>query len=229
MTVHLIHDLEALHHDLLSMCAIVEELVHQAVDGLVEPSRELAGQLAGRDDEIDQWDVRIEEECLKMLALHHPVAIDLRRIAAVMKISGELERVADLGVHIAERAVGLVGWGEAGTHERLRQMAQMALDMVHRSIDSYVNLDSELARQVCGDDEGVDRQNREIIRELTGIMKRSPDLIDAALNLFSASRHIERIADHATNIAEDVVYLVEGEIIRHRESNGQTDDSGHRR
>lgn len=228
MTVHLIRDLESLHHDLLSMCAIVEELVHQAVDGLAEPSDELAGRLAGRDDEIDQWDVRIEEECLKMLALHHPVAIDLRRITAVMKIAGELERVADLGVHIAERAAGLVGWGEAGTHERLRQMAQMALDMVHRSIDSYVNLDSELARQVCADDDGVDSQNREIIRELTGIIKRSPDLVDAALNLFSASRHIERIADHATNIAEDVVYLVEGEIIRHRESNGQTDDSGHR-
>ena len=113
MTVHLIRDLESLHHDLLSMCAIVEEMVHQAVDGLAEPSDELAARLASRDDEIDQWDVRIEEECLKILALHHPVAIDLRRIASVMKIAGELERVADLGVHIAERAAGLVGWTEA--------------------------------------------------------------------------------------------------------------------
>ncbi|HUG89448.1 MAG TPA: phosphate signaling complex protein PhoU [Planctomycetaceae bacterium] len=228
MTVHLIRDLESLHHDLLSMCAIVEEMVHQAVDGLAEPSDELAARLASRDDEIDQWDVRIEEECLKMLALHHPVAIDLRRITSVMKMAGELERVADLAVHIAERAAGLVGWTEAGIHERLRHMAQMAVDMLHRSIDSYVNLDSTLARRVCVADADVDQQNREIIRELTSTIKRSPDLVDPALNLFSASRHIERIADHATNIAEDVVYLVEGEIIRHRESNGQTDDIGHR-
>ena len=229
MTVHLIRDLESLHHDLLSMCAIVEEMVHHAVEGLAEPSDELAARLASRDDEIDQWDVRIEEECLKMLALHHPVAIDLRRITSVMKMSGELERVADLGVHIAERAAGLVGWPEAGIHERLRQMAQRALDMLHQSIDAYVNLDSDLAREVCVADEDVDQRNREIIRELTATMKRSPALVESALNLFSASRHIERIADHATNIAEDVVYLVEGEIIRHRESNGQTDDTGHRR
>ena len=229
MTVHLIRDLESLHHDLLSMCAIVEEMVHQSVEGLAEPSDELAARLAGRDDEIDQWDVRIEEECLKMLALHHPVAIDLRRITSVMKMAGELERVADLGVHIAERAAGLVGWPEAGIHERLRHMAQMALDMLHQSIDAYVNLDSDLAREVCAADADVDQRNREIIRELTDTMKRSPALVESALNLFSASRHIERIADHATNIAEDVVYLIEGEIIRHRESNGQTDDSGHRR
>jgi phosphate transport system protein len=227
MTVHLIRDLESLHEDLLSMCAIVEEMVHQAVEGLAEPSDELAARLAIRDDEIDQWDVRIEEECLKMLALHHPVAIDLRRITSVMKMAGELERVADLAAHIAERAAGLVGWPEAGIHERLRQMAQMAVEMLHQSIDAYVNLDSHLARQVCSADAGVDQRNREIIHELTATMKRSPALVDSALNLFSASRHIERIADHATNIAEDVVYLVEGEIIRHRESNGQTDDSGH--
>jgi phosphate transport system protein len=228
MTVHLLRDLESLHHDLLSMCAIVEDMVHQAVDGLAEPSDALAARLAGRDDEIDQWDVRIEEECLKILALHHPVATDLRRITAVMKIAGELERVADLGVHIAERATGLVGWPETGLHERLRHMAQLTLDMLHRSIDSYVNLDSGLARRVCADDESVDRLLREIIGELTGTVKRSPDLVDPAFHLFSASRHIERIADHATNIAEDVVYLVEGEIIRHRESNGQTEDTGHR-
>ncbi|MBW3542382.1 MAG: phosphate signaling complex protein PhoU [Planctomycetes bacterium] len=216
MSVHLIHDLETLHRDLLSMCATVEEMVGRAVEGLSGPDQDLAEELRRRDDEIDRWDVRIEEECLKILALHQPVATDLRRITAVLKISGELERVADLGVHIAERACSLVGWPEGGALERLKQMARMALDMLHRSIDSYVELDSQQARSVCGEDDAVDRMNREIIEELIVLMRQSPDLVEAAMHLFSASRHVERIADHATNISEDVVYLVEGEIIRHR-------------
>ncbi len=218
MSIHLIRDIEAIHRDILSMCAIVEEMVQKGVEGLSHPSDAVAAELARRDDEIDRWDVRIEEECLKALALHQPVAMDLRRIAAVLKISGELERVADLGVHIAERACSLMGWSELPVPERLKQMARMALDMLHRSIDAYVELDSDLARSVCADDDAVDAMNREIIVELTEIMKSSPHLVEPSMHLFSASRHIERVADHATNIAEDVVYLVEGAIIRHRTS-----------
>jgi phosphate transport system protein len=215
MTIHLIRDLESLHRDVLSMCASVEEIIHKAVDELGQPGSQLAGDLSKQDDEIDRWDVKIEEECLKLLALHQPVAIDLRRIAAVLKITGELERVADLGVHIAERSEGLVGFPNLRVPDRLKQMAQVALDMLHRSIDSYVELDSKVARNVIREDDLVDEMNREIINELVETMKRSPDLIDPAMHLFSASRHIERVADHATNIAEDVVYLVEGAIIRH--------------
>ena len=222
MSVHLFRDLELLHRSILSMCAQVEEMIHLAVDGLGEPSEELAEELARRDNEIDRWDVRIEEECLKLLALHHPVAIDLRRIAAVLKITGELERVADLGVHIAERASGLCEWPELAVPDRLKEMARAAIDMLHRSIDAYVELDSAAARDVCAADDVVDELNREIIADLKEIMKHSPDLIDPALHLFSASRHIERVADHATNIAEDVVYLVEGEIIRHRRSHAES-------
>lgn len=218
MTTHLIHDLETLHKSILSMCAHVEEMIHLAVDGLTNPREELAADLARRDYEIDRWDVQIEEECLKILALHHPVATDLRRIAAVLKITGELERIADLCVHIAERAAALAGWPQLAAPERLRAMARESLDMLHRSIDAYVELDGRTAREVCAADDRVDRMNREIIEELTGIMKRSPELIEPAMHLFSASRHIERVADHATNIAEEVVYLVEGEIIRHRRS-----------
>jgi phosphate transport system protein len=216
MTIHLTRDLENLHHDLLSMCAIVEEMIHQAVDTLSEPSYEKAHALAELDDDIDIWDVRIEESCLKILALHQPVAIDLRRIASVLKISSELERVGDLGSHIAERACGLMAGHDLVIPDKVKEMARFAVDMLHRSIDAYVRLDSNLARQVCGDDEKVDNLNRIIIQELTEIMQRSPENVEAALHLFSASRHIERVADHATNIAEDVVYLVEGEIIRHR-------------
>ena len=222
MSVHMIRDLDALHRSILSMCAQVEEMIHLAVDNLISQGEEASSDLAGRDNEIDRWDVRIEEECLKILALHHPVAIDLRRIASVLKIAGELERVADLGVHIAERASSLAGRPELAVPERLKQMAQSALDRLHRSIDSYVELDSRTARYVCAADDMVDEMNREIIAELTDVMKRSPDLIEPALHLFSASRHIERIADHATNIAEDVVYLVEGEIIRHRRTRAES-------
>jgi phosphate transport system protein len=216
MTIHLTRDLEELHHSLLSMSAMVEDKIHQAVAALSEPSYEKAQALAEADDEIDLWDVRIEENCLKMLALHQPVAIDLRRITTVFKISAELESVADLGQLIAERASALIAGPELIVPDKLKDMAGIAVDMVHRSIDSYVQLDSQLARGVCAEDDVVDELNRTIIRELTETMRKSPEHIEVALHLFSASRHIERVADHATNIAEDVVYLVEGEIIRHR-------------
>lgn len=216
MSVHLFRDLDHLHRDLLSMSAMVEELIHKAVDGLAHPSEEFARELAGQDDEIDRWDVRIEESCLKILALHQPVAGDLRRIAAVLKITGELERVADLAVHIAERACGLIPQTESAVLDKLKEMARIALDMLHRSIDAYVALDSRAARKVCAEDDTVDELNRQIIQELVETMQRSPDLVESSMHLFSASRHVERVADHATNIAEDVVYLVEGEIIRHR-------------
>ena len=216
MTIHLMQDLAGLHHDLLSMCAKVEGIIHAAVEGLAEPSESLASDLATQDDEIDHWDVRIEEECLKILALHQPVAVDLRRITTVLKIANELERVADLGVHIAERACSVKSQPDLVVMEKLKQMAGTAVDMLHRSIDAYVDLDSQAARTVCETDSVVDQWNVELIDAIRNTMRDSPNLIDSAMHLFSASRHIERVADHATNIAEDVVYLVEGKIIRHR-------------
>jgi len=213
--IHLKRDLDDLHRDVLSMSAQVEEMIHLAVDELKRPDLETARQLFLRDDEIDSWDVRIEENCLKILALHQPVATDLRRIATVMKITGELERIADLGVNIAERASALVDCVEIVVPDKLKQMAKLAVVMVHRSIDAFVKLDTDLARQVIADDDEVDLLNLEIIEEMQNLMRLSPDFVAPALHLFSASRHIERVADHATNIAEDVVYLTEGEIIRH--------------
>jgi phosphate transport system protein len=216
MSIHLNRDLESLHQHIMSMCAVVEEVVHRAVEELGRPDVEVSQEIVDRDDEIDRWDVRIEEECLKILALHQPVADNLRRVAAVMKIAWELERVADVAVNIAERAAGLAGAPEVHVPEKLNHMAQVALDMLRLSLDAFVAQDSRLARDVCGQDDIVDALNREIIDELLMMMKGSPDLVEPALQLFSASRHVERVADHATNIAEDVVYLVEGEIIRHR-------------
>jgi phosphate transport system protein len=216
MSIHLTRDLETLHQHIMSMCAVVEEVVHKAVDELGQPDVAVSQQLVDRDDEVDRWDVRIEEECLKILALHQPVANNLRRVTAVLKIAWELERVADVAVNIAERAAGLAGAPEVQVPEKLHHMAHLALDMLRLSLDAFVAQDSKLARDVCRQDDIVDSLNREIIEELLQLMKRSPELVDPAMQLFSASRHVERVADHATNIAEDVVYLVEGEIIRHR-------------
>ncbi len=215
MSIHLQSDLESLHKDLLSMSATVEDMIHRAVDQLSSPSLEEARGLAADDIRIDRWDIQIEDTCLKLLALHQPVAIDLRRITTVLKIVGELERVADLSVNIADRATGLIDAHEVQVPDQLRVMARQAVDMLHRAIDSYVELDSAKARQVIDDDDRVDEANVEIIRSLIETMHRQPDRLDPLLHLFSAVRQVERVADHASNIAEDVVYLVEGRIIRH--------------
>ena len=216
MSTHLNNDLERLHRDILQMCSIVEGMIHRAVDGLTEPARGLSAELAQTDSQIDRLDVQIEDECLKILTLHQPVATDLRRIATVMKVTGELERVADLGVNIAERAEGLFASAHILVPQQMHDMSRLAMEMLHRSIDSYVQLDSQHARQIIAEDDLVDQLNSQMILDLHSTMKSSPDLVEPALHLFSATRHIERVADHATNIAEDVVYLVEGEIIRHQ-------------
>ena len=216
MSIHLIRDLDNLHRLILTMCARVEQIIHSAVDALHNPNYERARQIMAADDEVDRMDVEIEEECLKLLALHQPVAIDLRRITTVLNMGGELERVADLGVSIAERSCGIASCAEISAPEDMKDMSRQALDMLHRSIDAYVHLDVRTAREVCNQDETIDNLNRVIIEELTDLIRSRPDLVEPALHMFSASRQIERIADHATNIAEDVVYLVQGEIIRHR-------------
>lgn len=215
MTIHFVREMEHLHRGILAMCSTVEELIHDAMDGLRSGRAELARELSSRDVEVDEWDVRIEEECLKILALYHPVANDLRRVTVVMKICGELERVADLAVSIAERASGLAEHTAFPMPERLTEMTRESLSMLHDSIDAFVQQNAVLARRVCQRDEAVDQLNRELIQEVVLMMKQRPDLVDPGLHLFSVIRHVERVADHATNIAEDVVYLVEGAIIRH--------------
>jgi len=216
MSIHLTRDLETLHKHIMSMCAVVEEVVHKAVEELGRPNLDESRQLISRDDEIDRWDVRIEEECLKILALHQPVANNLRRVTTVLKIAWELERVADLAVNIAERAAGLAEGPTIAIPDTFNHMARVALEMLRMSLDAFVQQDGALAREVCRKDDVVDALNREIIGDLLAEMKRAPERVNPALHLFSASRHVERVADHATNIAEHVVYLVEGAIIRHR-------------
>lgn len=216
MSIHLSRDLESLQTRLSTMCEMVADAVHRGVESLDNPDPELIQFLIQHDDEIDQLDVEIEDSCLKILALHQPVATDLRRIAAVLKITSELERIADLGVNIAERSLALRILPKTPTPPKLENMARQAVEMLDRSITCYLKLDTVSARKICGEDDAIDALNREIISELMDLMKVRPELIETSMQLFSVSRSIERVADHATNIAEDVIYLVEGDIVRHQ-------------
>ena len=212
---HLQHDMDRLHRHVMDMTSMVEQMIDQATRALAERREEWAEQVVAADAEVDDAEVRIEEECLKILALHQPVAVDLRRIATVLKVNGDLERIADLAVSIAQRAQAIADYPEFPIPDRLDRMVALASQMVRGAMDAFVSLDSASARRILRLDDDVDEHNRELIVELQAIMQQEPDLVPPALHCFSATRHIERIADHATNIAEDVVYLVEGDIVRH--------------
>jgi len=216
MSKHLERDLEDLHRDILAQAGAVDEAIRGAIRALQERDVNMARQVITGDDLIDEQENRIEQECLKMLALHQPVAADLRRITAVLKINTDLERMADLAVDIAERALCIAELPPASIPDKLQRMTDLTIGMVHQSLEAFVKQDTREARTVCRRDDEVDRYNVEIIRELILTMRSSPEMVEPALSLFSATRHLERIADHATNIAEDVIYLVEGEIVRHR-------------
>jgi phosphate transport system protein len=216
MSKHLERDLDNLQRDMLSLASLVETTLHKATTALIERDVKLAQEVISADVQIDDEENHIDEECLKMLALHQPVAIDLRRITAAMMIIVDLERMGDLAEDIAERALHLAHHPQLPIPEKLQRMTDLTTTMVRQSLDAFVNLDARLARSVHRLDDDVDRYNSEIIGELIETMKSSPDFIEPGLSLFSATRHVERIADHATNIAEDVIYLVEGEIARHR-------------
>jgi phosphate transport system protein len=216
MSKHLQRDMENVHREILSLSAIVEEMIDKATLGLTTRRVELSNEVIETDDIVDQREVRLEEECLKIIALHQPVAVDLRRVATVLKVNNDLERIADLAVNIAERSKSIDEYPEFPVPDTLSHMVAMSTQMVRSALDAFVNLDPQAARRIMLMDDDVDRHNREIIAELQTLMQERPELVCPALHCFSASRHIERIADHATNIAEDVIYLVEGDIVRHK-------------
>ena len=216
MSKHLERDLEELEHELLTQSSLVEDMIEKACRALRETRPDVATEVVARDADVDAQEVRIEEHCLKILALHQPVAIDLRRTATILKINNDLERIADLAVNVAERARSLADHPEFMIPPQLERMGRAAIAMVRMSLDAFVEQDVALARRVCRSDDEVDTLNRKVIDEIYEIMRTRPDMVEAAMHFFSASRHVERIADHATNIAEDVIYLVEGEIARHK-------------
>ena len=215
MSKHLERDLDNLQRHLMAMAASVEEAIFKGIRALQERNAALAEEVIAGDSLIDQEENYVENECLKMLALHQPVAIDLRRIISALKINTDLERMADLAVNIAERAGTLADLPPIAVPDKLQHMTELTSSMVRQSLDAFVMVNARQARQVILLDDGVDRYNRVIIGALIVQMQKEAELVPALMSFFSAVRQLERIADHATNIAEDVIYLIEGEIIRH--------------
>lgn len=217
MSVHLRREIDSLKQSLLLLCHMVEDQVALAVKALLDRDQELAERVAQRDREIDQREVEVEEECLRVLALYQPVAIDLRLIVSVLKINSDLERVGDLAVNIAHKALAVVNELSVAAPDVLPDMATKTQAMLHDSIDALVNLDSRLAADVCARDDEVDQLKRTIRLEVEDRIEVNPRQLRPLLRLLAVSRNLERIADSATNIAEDVIYMVDGRIIRHHE------------
>jgi len=215
MSLHLQREMEHLKKQVLSLCAMVEEQVERAVRALVERDQDLARAVEQRDGDVDRREVEVEEECLKTLALHQPVAIDLRFVVAVLKMNNDLERVGDLAVNVARKAATFASQPPMEIPFDLPGMWEKTRSMLRDSIDALVNRDAALAHNVCARDDAVDESKHQIRRSAEEIMQAQPGRIPALLSLLAVSRNLERIADHATNIAEDVIYMVEGRIIRH--------------
>jgi phosphate transport system protein len=217
MSVHLQREINKLKQSLLLLCRMVEDQVQLAVKALLDRDQSLAERVEERDREIDQREVEVEEDCLRVLALYQPVAIDLRLIVAVLKINSDLERVGDLAVNIAHKAIAVVGESEVTAPDVLPDMAAKTQSMLHDSLDALVALDAKLAARVCARDDEVDQLKRTIRLEVEKRIETNPKHLRPLLRLLAVSRNLERIADSATNISEDVIYMVDGKIIRHSE------------
>ena len=218
MSKHLHRDLERLKREILQLGALVEEATVAAIVAFVQRRPDLARKVIDGDVEIDRREVELEEECLKLLALHQPVATDLRFIIVVLKVNNDLERMGDLAVNIAERAEALAALPPIGVQENFRPLVEQVRGMVRNCLDALVNRDTALAQRVCLDDDDVDARHARMYQLIQDLIRLSPEALESAIQALSVSRNLERIADLATNIAEDVVFMVEGEVIRHRYS-----------
>ena len=212
---HFQMELEELKKNLLKMAAWVEEAISQAVQSLVKRDSELAKKTFAGEDRINRLEIEIDEMCLKLLALRQPMAADLRFITAAMKIITDLERIGDQAVNIAERAISLNEEPQLKPYIDIPRMAEIAQSMVKDVLDAFVNRDSKLARLVCERDDLVDGLNDQVFRELLTYMISDPKTITRAVHLMIVCRCLERIADHATNIAEDVIFMVDALVIKH--------------
>ena len=216
MTKHLRNEIDKLKKKILALSARVEESLHTAVKSFIEGDVQLARNAVESDAEIDQMEVDVEEECLKILALHQPVANDLRFIIAVLKINNDLERIGDLASNIAGGALHIEKCEKTEVPFDLLKMSDKVKLMLKKSIDSLINLDAGLAHEVCLDDDEIDDLHRQMYKIIGAEIPRHPASLDCLIRFLSTSRQLERIADHVTNIAEDVIYMIEGEIFRHR-------------
>jgi len=223
---HFDEELADLKSKLLRMAGLAEDQIDKALTALVTRDSDLAREVIERDHQVNTLDVEIDEECIRLLALHQPAARDLRLVTTAMKISTELERISDLAENISERAIELNEEPQLKPYIDIPMMGKMARAMVKESIDGFVKDDSTIARKVLGNDDFVDDLMEQIFRELLSFMIEDTRTITRAIRLSFIAKYLERIADHATNIAELVVYLVEGKIIRHTVPSGTMEGQG---
>ena len=217
MTKHFRKELETVKKRILTLGSMVEDLVHDSVQAVDRVDADLADEIIKKDSEIDEAEVDIEEECLKVLALHQPVAVDLRFIIAVIKINNELERIGDQAVNIAQRVQVIAKRPKPPFWFDYSEMGEKAQKMLRMSLDALVNLDVDLAYRVITMDDEVDQIKSDAYDKIKQAIQDLPERVGYYINLLLISRHLERLADHATNIAEEVIYLVEGEIFRHKQ------------
>jgi phosphate transport system protein len=209
-------EIDKLKRQILTLSAKVENDVGTAVRAADNLDAALAREVVNREELTNTMEVDVEEECLKILALYQPVASDLRYIVAVLKINQDLERIGDLAVHIAERALFLCKPPQVAIPVRLEQMANKTQLLLKKVLDAFVNVDEASAREVCAADSEIDGMNLEIFQQVKEAIIEHPRRFEVLLQIIHIARHLERIADHATNIAEDLIYLIEGKIVRHR-------------
>ncbi|MGC3966727.1 MAG: phosphate signaling complex protein PhoU [Pirellulales bacterium] len=208
----LLHDLK---QQLLYLSSTVEDGVAKVVQALVQRDSRLAREVVAADVEIDALEVRIEEQCQRIIALHQPVAGDLRFIVATLKINNDLERMGDLAKKIGKNVIFLCGVTPTSESFDFHDIAEKARLMVKRAMDAFVNGDADLARQVMAEDDEVDQLKDQLYEELRNAIRSNPDELDALLKLYGITRNLERLGDMATHIAEEVVFIVEGDIVRH--------------
>jgi len=216
METHFQQELNKLKENLLKMAGLVEEAIRNAVEALVKRNTALAEKTIAEDKGINQMEIVIDDWCLKLLALHQPLAADLRFITSAMRICIELERMGDQAVNISERAISLNQEPQLKPYIDIPRMAEIAQSMVKDVLDAFVNGDANLARSVCARDDQVDALNDQVFRELLTYMMSDSKTITRAVHLIIVGRCLERIADHATNIAEGVIFMVKALVIKHR-------------
>jgi len=208
-------EIEQLKKKIFELCALVEENFKNAVKAILDRDLQRAEKVLAQDDAIDTMEIEVEEECLKVLALHQPVAVDLRFIIGAMKINNDLERIGDLAVNVAERGFEIIKSAPVDIDTHFNEMLARSVAMIRKSLSAFLNFDTKLSYEVCKLDDEVDALHRKMFSIFKAEVAKNPSTMEVMLQYLTISRHIERIADHATNIAEDVIYMVDGDIIRH--------------
>jgi len=221
VTRHFQDELEQLKARLLEMGGLAEEHVRMAVQGLVKRDRPVLERVLTGDEAVNRLHLEVDNRCFKMLALYQPVAADLRTIVSAVKINADLERVGDLAVNIAEAARRYASHPPVKKLIDIPLMADIAQNMLHDALDSVVRRDVDLAQHVLDEDDRLDALKTQIFRELLTFMLQDPTTIEPALDLILVSRHLERIGDHATNVAEDVIFIVSARDVRHHSVQGR--------